>query len=133
MRIFGIASEIEIAKLHEEHGWILIDGESIEAGFKFVRDTFIFTDKRIILIDVQGITGRKKEYLSIPYDQISKFSVETPGPLDLDAEIKIWVRSPTGAYREEGQLRDEDQAGTENIVQPCAERVRSGGRVIIME
>ena len=93
MRILGIASEIEIAKLQEEHGWILIDGESIEAGFKFVRDTFMFTDKRIILIDVQGITGRKKEYLSIPYDQISKFSVETPGPLDLDAEIKLWVRS----------------------------------------
>ncbi len=93
MRILGIASEIEIAKLQEEHGWILIDGESIEAGFKFVRDTFIFTDKRIILIDVQGITGHKKEYLSIPYDKITKFSVETPGHLDLDAEIKIWIFS----------------------------------------
>ena len=79
MRIFGIASEIEIAKLQEEHGWILIDGESIEAGFKFVRDTFMFTDKRMILIDVQGITGRKKEFLSVPYDTITKFSVETPG------------------------------------------------------
>ena len=91
MRIFGIASEIDIAKLQEEHSWILIDGESIEAGFKFVRDTFMFTDKRMILIDVQGITGRKKEFLSVPYDTITKFSVETPGHLDLDAEIKIWI------------------------------------------
>ena len=92
-RLLGIASEIEIEKLQNEYGWILIDGESIEAGFKFVRDTFMFTDKRIILIDVQGITGYKKEYLSIPYDKITKFSVETPGLGDLDAEIKLWVGS----------------------------------------
>ena len=92
-RLLGIASEIEIEKLQKEYGWILIDGESIEAGFKFVRDTFMFTDKRIILIDFQGITGRKKEYLSIPYDKITMFSVETPGFGDLDAEIKIWIAS----------------------------------------
>lgn len=57
------------------------------------RDTFIFTDKRLIIVDVQGMTGKKIEYLSIPYTKITKFSVETAGRFDLDAELRIWVGS----------------------------------------
>lgn len=65
----------------------------VELGFKLVRDTFIFTDKRLILIDIQGLTGSKREYLSIPYKSISRFSIETAGTFDLDAELKIWISS----------------------------------------
>jgi len=52
---------------------------------------FIFTNRRLILIDVQGLTGKKIEYRSIPYSKITSFSVETAGHFDLDAELKIWV------------------------------------------
>ena len=65
----------------------------IELGFKLIRDTFIFTNKRFIIIDVQGITGSKVEYKSLTYKSISKFSIETSGTFDLDAELKIWVSS----------------------------------------
>ena len=72
---------------------MLVDGEAIEVGFKVIRDTFVFTNKRLILVDIQGITGKKTEYLSIPYNKITKFSIETAGHFDLDAELKLWIGS----------------------------------------
>ena len=54
---------------------------------------FVFTNKRLILVDKQGITGSKTEYKSISYKSITRFSIETAGTFDLDAELKIWVSS----------------------------------------
>ena len=52
-----------------------------------------FSSKRLILVDIQGITGKKTDYLSIPYGKITKFSIETAGTFDLDAELKLWIGS----------------------------------------
>lgn len=60
-------------------------------AYKLIRDLFLFTNKRLILIDVQGVTGSKVEYHSIPYKSITHFSVESAGTFDLDAELKIWI------------------------------------------
>ncbi|SFW65445.1 PH domain-containing protein [Cellulophaga fucicola] len=92
-KLLGNASEVSVDKLNEKYGRLLIDGEQVELGFKLVRDTFMFTNKRLILIDVQGITGNKAEYKSMPYKSISRFSLETAGTFDLDAELKIWISS----------------------------------------
>ena len=92
-RILGNASEVSIEKLQEKYGQLLIDQEEIELGFKLIRDTYIFTSKRLILVDKQGLTGSKVEYLSLPYKSISRFSLETSGTFDLDAELKIWISS----------------------------------------
>ena len=56
-----------------------------------MRDAILFTDRRLILVDKQGMTGRKVEYHSIPYRSVSHFAVETAGTFDLDAELKIWL------------------------------------------
>jgi len=90
--IMGNASAVDIAKLREEYNPILIQGENIEKAFKVIRDMFVFTNKRLILVDKQGITGSKVEYLSIPYHSVIKFSKESAGLMDLDADLKIWVR-----------------------------------------
>ena len=92
-KILGNASEVSPEQLNEKYSRLLIDGENIELGFKLLRDTFMFTNKRLILIDVQGITGSKQEYRSMPYKNISRFSLETAGTFDLDAELKIWISS----------------------------------------
>jgi len=89
----GNAGAVEPAKLQADYGQLLTDSEQIEIGFKLIRDTFIFTNKRLIVIDVQGLTGKKVEYLSINYKSITRFSIETAGTFDLDAELKIWVSS----------------------------------------
>ncbi|MBE2265441.1 MAG: PH domain-containing protein [Flavobacteriales bacterium] len=80
-------------ELTKEYAQLLCDGEEIELGFKVIRDMFIFTNKRLILIDKQGITGNKTEYKSVTYKSITRFSVETAGRFDLDAELKIWISS----------------------------------------
>ncbi len=89
--LFGNASEINLKDVQKDLEAILADGEQLVKAFRIIRDMFIFTDKRLILIDKQGITGRKAEYHSIPYRSISHFSVETAGTFDLDAELKIYI------------------------------------------
>lgn len=91
--ILGNAGAVSQEELVKKYGQLLIENEEIELGFKIIRDTFIFTSKRLILVDVQGITGSKTEYKSITYKSISRFSVETSGSFDLDAELKIWISS----------------------------------------
>lgn len=91
--IFNNAGNVSVEKLRDKYGRLLIDGEEIECGFKLVRDVYLFTTYRLILIDVQGVTGKKVEMLSIPYKSISRFSVESAGHFDLDAELKIWIAS----------------------------------------
>ncbi|HHV72296.1 MAG TPA: PH domain-containing protein [Clostridia bacterium] len=89
--LMGNASEVNIGEVQKEYTNILADGEKIERAYKLIRDMFIFTNKRLILIDKQGVTGKKIEYHSIPYKNITHFSIETAGHLDLDAELKIWI------------------------------------------
>lgn len=69
----------------------LIQGEQVLSSYKAVRDSVTFTNKRIIALNVQGITGKKKDFTSIPYSKIQTFSVETAGTLDVDCELEIWV------------------------------------------
>ncbi|MTK52949.1 PH domain-containing protein [Paludibacter sp.] len=91
--LIGNAGAVSQEDLKKEYGRLLVEGEEIELGFKLIRDLFIFTTKRLILIDKQGITGSKTEYKSIVYKSISRFSIETAGTFDLDAELKIWISS----------------------------------------
>jgi hypothetical protein len=91
--LLGNAGAVSQDELLKKYGQLLTDSEEIELGFKLVRDTFIFTNKRMILVDVQGITGSKTEYKSITYKSISRFSIETAGTFELDAELKIWISS----------------------------------------
>ncbi|GAA4927214.1 PH domain-containing protein [Mucilaginibacter defluvii] len=89
--LLGNAGVANPDELNKEYANLLTEGEHIEIGFKLIRDVFIFTNKRLILVDKQGITGSKVEYISIAYKSISRFSVQTSGHFDLDAELRIWI------------------------------------------
>ena len=89
--IIGNASETDINKVNEEYGKLLGPEERIEKAYQLIRDMILFTNKRLILIDKQGMTGKKVEYRSIPYRSITNFVVETAGYIDLDAELKIYI------------------------------------------
>jgi hypothetical protein len=91
--LIGNAGVVSQEELSREYGKLLTEGEELELGFKLIRDTFVFTSKRLILIDKQGITGSKTEFLSVNYKSISRFSIETAGTFELDAELKIWISS----------------------------------------
>jgi hypothetical protein len=69
---------------------LLIEGEQGYLAFKGMRDYVVFTSKRIIAVNVQGMTGKKKDYTSLPFAKVQAFSLETAGTFDLDAELELW-------------------------------------------
>lgn len=87
----GNATESDSARIKAEIAPVLVEGETLLRAFKILRDVFVFTDRRLILVDKQGLTGKKAEYLSLPYKSITRFSVETAGTFDRDSELKIWI------------------------------------------
>jgi hypothetical protein len=97
--LLGNASEIDAAKLESEFSSVLAAGERIEKAYQLIRDLFVFTDKRLILVDKQGLTGSKIEYHSLPYRAITHFSIETGGHFDLDAELKVWVSGSSTPFQ----------------------------------
>jgi hypothetical protein len=69
---------------------LLLQGENLIASFRGIRDFVTFTDRRLILVDVQGVRGKKKEFTSLPYSRVQAFSVETAGTFDIDAELEVF-------------------------------------------
>lgn len=80
-------------KVENQLSDILISDEQVDLAYTLIRDLIVFTNYRLILVDKQGVTGKKVSYNSIPYASISRFTVETSGHFDLDAELKIWISS----------------------------------------
>lgn len=93
--LLGNAGKIDPAQAQQEFARLLGNGEQIHAAYQLVRDAFLFTNRRLILVDKQGITGKKVEYHSVLYKSITHFAVETAGSFDLDAELKIWISGNT--------------------------------------
>ena len=89
--LIGNAAETDIDNVKKDYGKLLGQNEQIIQAYKWVRDLLIFTDYRLILVDIQGATGKKVDYHSIPYKSIRHFAVESTGHFDLEAELKIWV------------------------------------------
>ncbi|MEN4040807.1 MAG: PH domain-containing protein [Anaerolineaceae bacterium] len=99
--LFGNAKEVDAKALQKDLDATLVEEETVVKAFIIFRDYFVFTNKRLMLIDKQGLTGKKAEYHSIPYKSISHFSVETAGAFDMDAEMKIYISgNPTPIQRE---------------------------------
>jgi hypothetical protein len=70
---------------------LIVQGEEVLDSYKSMRDGIVFTTMRIIIINVQGMTGKKVDYTSIPYKRINVYSIETAGTFDMDAELDIFV------------------------------------------
>ena len=80
---------INVRDVRSEVFSLLVQGENVVAAFQTVRDQVIFTTKRIFVVNVQGITGKKTSYFSYPYSKIQYFGVETAGVLDIDSELVL--------------------------------------------
>lgn len=119
--MLGNASKVDIAKVADEIEPLLTSTEQIEHAYKLVRDMVIFTNKRLILVDKQGLTASKVQYKSIVYRSIAKFATETSGHFDLDGEIKIWISgqlepSEILAFRKGDALTDVQRLLAEKVL-----------------
>lgn len=99
--LLGNATEVKLEEIQQEFSAILTENEGIECAFKIFRDKWVFTNKRLIMQDVQGMTGSKRDYHSIPYKSIVHFSIETAGTFDDDCEMKIWISGKAEPYEKE--------------------------------
>src|SRR3954465_8364722 len=82
--------ECDPADIWDNIAPLLVPNEQVVASFKAARDFVVFTDKRLIAVNVQGMTGKKRDFVSLPYGKIQGFSVETAGHFDLDSELELW-------------------------------------------
>lgn len=94
---FSVTDKVLNEEGRELFDMFLAPGENILLYYKHSRDKVIFTDLKIIAIDIQGLTGKKKEFRMFPYTKITSYSVETAGTFDWDSDLKIWV-SGVGAF-----------------------------------
>lgn len=97
---------------------IFVNGESVISTYKGMRDGIVFTTHRIIAINVQGLTGKKKDFTSLPYSKIQSFSVETAGTFDIDSELILWF-SGLGKVK----LEFSDQANVSQIAKSISARI----------
>ena len=91
-KIFKLSGE-KLEKGEKAVADLLIRGEMVIDSYVSVRDRLVFTNKRVISINVQGVTGMKKDFTSIPYNKIQTFSIETAGLMDMDAELQLYISS----------------------------------------
>ncbi|MEM7709634.1 MAG: PH domain-containing protein [Pseudomonadota bacterium] len=89
--IFGNASDVEPTEVAEEFDHVLLPDETVEVAFRVVRDLYVFTTWRMLLVDKQGLTGRKVHLLTVPYRSMTAFSIETAGRFDMDSELTVWI------------------------------------------
>ena len=89
--LMGNASGTDIEAVKKDYGKLLGQNEQVVQAYQWIRDLMIFTDYRLIMVDIQGATGKKVNYHSVPYKSIRHFEVESAGHFDLEAELKIWA------------------------------------------
>lgn len=89
-KAFTPLEAIEIDEAAPVVAALLIPDERIVSGFKTIRDIVVFTDKRVITVDVQGVRGKRRDFSSFPDSRVQAFSVGTAGQLDVGAELELW-------------------------------------------
>lgn len=82
-------SGIKNSEVRPEVARLLVPGEQIVQAFQTIRDQVIFTDKRVFVVNVQGLTGKKVSYFSYPYSKVQFYGIETAGVLDIDSELVL--------------------------------------------
>lgn len=101
--------QIKPDSVNGEVASLLVNGEEVLSAYKGVRDYVVFTNKRAIAVNVQGVTGKKKDITSLPYSRVQAFSSETSGVLDIDSELQLYFSGL-------GKVRFEF-TGSSNVVQ----------------
>ncbi|MBW3577079.1 MAG: PH domain-containing protein [Actinobacteria bacterium] len=97
--LMGNASDVDAASVQEDLSDLLLPDEKVEVAFAVFRDLFVFSSRRLLLVDKQGMTGKKVEYHSVPYRAITQFKVETAGTFDAEAELEIHVSGGAAPIR----------------------------------
>ena len=89
-------TSINLNSVHNEVAGLMVNGERPLMAFKTIRDQLVFTNKRIISIDVQGITGKRRSFTSLPYSKVQFFAIQTPGFMELVPDSELFLHFTNG-------------------------------------
>ena len=95
---------IDVSSVKTQVFGLLIEGEEIVAAFRTIRDQLVFTNKRIISIDVQGLTGLKKSFAIMPYSKVQFFTIQTPGFAELVSDSELYLMFSNGSVKSYAQI-----------------------------
>ena len=95
---FFSATDVSVESIQNDFAEVLLADETVLSAFRTIRDTVFLTNLRFVKVDVQGLTGKKVDITSVPWKSVTRFSVETAGSFDLDADLKVWVSSAHEPY-----------------------------------
>lgn len=104
--LMGLTSDADIDAVRADLEPMLLPDEDVDLAFRVVRDLFVFTDLRLIIVDKQGMTGRKRHIQSIPYRAITMFAIETAGNFDADSELTLWLSGQSPLLRQLSRRAD---------------------------
>lgn len=104
--IMGLTSDADVEEVRADLEPMLLAGEDVALAFRVLRDLFVFTDLRLIIVDKQGMTGRKRNIRSIPYRSITMFAIETAGNFDADSELTLWLSGQPPLLRQLSRRAD---------------------------
>ncbi|MEC5289748.1 PH domain-containing protein [Aurantimonas sp. C2-6-R+9] len=104
--IMGLTSDADIDEVRSDLDPMLLADEDVDLAFRVVRDLFVFTDLRLIIVDKQGMTGRKRHIQTIPYRSITMFAIETAGNFDADSELTLWMSGQPPLLRQLSRRAD---------------------------
>lgn len=82
--------KVDASRFTAEMSELLIKDEHVVGAYQDIRDHVVFTNKRVIAVNVQGLTGKKRDFTSLPYSKITAYSIETAGTFDLDSELDLF-------------------------------------------
>ena len=66
--------EVSLSQMRREIADLFAPGEEAVQCFQTIRDQVIFTNKRVFIVNVQGVTGKKVSYFSYPYSKVQRRS-----------------------------------------------------------
>ncbi|WP_206454659.1 PH domain-containing protein [Aurantimonas marina] len=104
--LMGLSSDADIEAVRSDLDPMLLVDEEVHLAFRVVRDLLVFTDLRLIIVDKQGMTGRKRHIQSIPYRAITMFAIETAGNFDTDSELTLWMSGQPPLLRQLSRRAD---------------------------
>jgi len=120
--LIGNSSEADIEKLKETYAKVMAEGEEMLRAYQLIRDKLILTNMRIIVVNVNGVTGTQIEYHSIPYRSIRQFCVTTAGLAGIDAELRLWIGSEKD-YRQVDLSRGVDAYDVQRVITKCIDNI----------
>lgn len=98
---------------------LLLETEMVIGAYKTVRDQVVFTSRRIIMVNMQGVTGTRQEIFVLPYREVLHYGIQTAGFGDPLQTSQLTVCFADGHEAKFGFIGQEELFAVANAISRC--------------